>query len=350
MTRHLEATANTGSNFYEEWLGHWEESEHRRATTRRAIDAEELNWVETRQDAETAELISGRTGFATWGTVTLISRIPVGAKSGEHRHGEEAVYIISGRGCSVVDGRRYDWEEGACLLIPFGAAHQHFNLGDEPVTYLSCMSPDLEHFLGLNRTEQLQDRGPLGDGPDPSLPVGTHDDNGNRVVLALADTINLTGDDGTNGVPPSPGGAPLVIDGIKGMQRFSTVHHHRVLRMMRIGTDVNGFAPRSVEISGLLIEEPHTAGGDHSHMEAHLYILEGEGYSVVDGVRYPWKAGTAIHIPGPQSRHQHFNTGDGPSTMVRIAFGIRYLFEEIAKPAFPYLYFAGKRQLEAQDL
>jgi quercetin dioxygenase-like cupin family protein len=334
--------------FYDEWLGYWNESQQRRAASRRVIHREDLSWVETRQDAACAELISHRTGFANWGTVTLLARIPVSAKTGRHQHGEEAIYIVSGRGCSVVDGRRYDWAEGSCLLIPFGAVHQHYNLGDEPVEYLSCMTPELDHFLGLSRTEQLEDHGPLGDGPDLALPVGTHDEKGRRVVLPLEHTITLTGVDNTSGVPPATG-EPLVIGDFQGMQRFSTVHHHRVQRMMRIGTDINDFEPKAVEISGLLVEEPRTAGGDHAHMEAHLYVLEGEGYTVVDGVRYPWRAGSAVHIPGPQSRHQHFNTGDGPSKMVRIAFGVRYLLEQVAKPAFPYLYFAGKRQLEPQD-
>jgi quercetin dioxygenase-like cupin family protein len=334
--------------FYDEWLGYWDQSQQRRAVSRRVIHSEELGWVETRQDASCAELISHRTGFANWGTVTMIARIPVGMRTGRHRHGEEAIFIVSGRGCSVVDGRRYDWEVGACLHIPFGSVHQHFNLGDEPVEYLSCMTPELDHFLGLNRTEQLEDCGPLGDGPDPSLPVGTHDEYGRRVVLALKDAILLTGVDSANGAPPVEGES-LVIGDIEGMQKFSTVHHHRVLRMMRIGTDINGFEPKAVEISGLLVEEPRTVGGDHAHMEAHLYVLEGEGYTLVDGVRYPWKAGSAVHIPGPQSRHQHFNTSDGPSKMVRVAFGIRYLLEQVAKPEFPYLYFAGKRQLEPRD-
>jgi quercetin dioxygenase-like cupin family protein len=338
----------TDGTFYDEWLGAWDESERMRAQARRVISAEELDGVATPQDAWTAELISRRTGFATWGTVTLVAEIPVGAKTGLHRHGEEAVHIVSGRGCTVMDGRRYPWEAGATLLIPFGAAHQHFNLGDEPVRYLSCMTPDLERFLGIARTEQLEERGPIGSGPPAGLVEATHDEDGRRVVLPAGDAVEVTAPEGGRGVPPPPGEA-LVIGDFEGMQRFSTVHHHRVRRFMRIGTDLNDFAPTTVEISGLLIEEPGTAGGDHAHMEAHLYVLQGEGYTVIDGVRHPWRAGSAIQIPGPQSRHQHFNTGDGPSVMVRIAFGVRYMYERAARRSFPYLYFAGKRPLLAGD-
>ena len=33
-------------------------------------------------------------------------------------------------------------------------------------------------------------------------------------------------------------------------------------------------------------------------MEAHLYVLDGTGYSVIDGETIEWKPGTAIHIQG----------------------------------------------------
>ena len=348
-----EAPEGSAATFYDEWLGHWEAAQQRRAASRRVIHAEELSYVSTRHDARTAELISSRTGFATWGTVTLVSEIPVGSATGMHRRGEEALYIIAGTGCSVVEGRRYPWTAGSALHLPFGAARQHYNLGSEPVRYLSCTTPDLDHFLGLHRLEQLADRGPH-DGPPADLPEGTHDESGTRVVLPLEDATIIGGDGQGDGDGEGEGsrfdGAPVAIDGIEGMMRLSTTHHHRVVRIMLIGTDLHEFSPRAVEISGLLVEEPGTAGGDHAHMEAHLYVLDGEGYSVIDGERYDWKAGSAVHIPGPQTRHQHFNTGPNGSSMVRIAFGIRYLYEKIAQPAFPYLYFSGKRRLDAAEL
>lgn len=336
--------------FYDEWLGYWDAAEQRRASARRSIHAEDVAFVATRQDSAAAELISARTGFATWGTATLISEIPVGQKTGTHRHGEEAMYVLSGQGCSVIDSRIYRWKAGSVLHIAFGAAHQHYNLGTEPVRYLSCMTPELDHFLGLNRTEQLEDRGPHDGLPPADLPEATHDGRGQRVVLPLEDAMTIgAGLAGDEDVPVLTG-EPMEIDGIAGMMRLSTTHHHRVIRMMRIGTGLHDFQPKAVEISGLLVEEPRTAGGDHAHMEAHLYVTSGEGYTVIDGVRHEWRAGSAIHIPGPQSRHQHFNTGPDGSSMVRIAFGIRYLYEQIAKPVFPYLYFAGKRSLTAGDV
>ena len=52
--------------------------------------------------------------------------------SGKHRHqGGLVIYVIEGRGYSIVDGERKDWEAGDLLLLPIkpeGVVHQHFNL------------------------------------------------------------------------------------------------------------------------------------------------------------------------------------------------------------------------------
>ncbi|GGG02022.1 cupin domain-containing protein [Paenibacillus abyssi] len=52
-------------------------------------------------------------------------------QSGKHRHqGGLVLFILEGRGWSVVDGIRYDWEEGDLVPLPLkpgGVEHQHFN-------------------------------------------------------------------------------------------------------------------------------------------------------------------------------------------------------------------------------
>jgi hypothetical protein len=52
--------------------------------------------------------------------------------SGKHVHqGGFIIYIIEGKGYSMVDGQRVDWEGGDLFLLPIkkgGIEHQHFNL------------------------------------------------------------------------------------------------------------------------------------------------------------------------------------------------------------------------------
>jgi gentisate 1,2-dioxygenase len=54
--------------------------------------------------------------------------------------------------------------------------------------------------------------------------------------------------------------------------------------------------------------KPDSHDRKHRHYyETLLFILEGSGYSIIEGERVEWEAGDALHIP-PWSWHQHFNT------------------------------------------
>lgn len=54
--------------------------------------------------------------------------------------------------------------------------------------------------------------------------------------------------------------------------------------------------------------DPSSNDRKHRHSyETILFVLEGSGYSVVEGDRVEWEAGDALHIP-PWAWHQHFNT------------------------------------------
>jgi hypothetical protein len=63
-------------------------------------------------------------------------------RSGRHRHkGGLVIFILNGRGYSVYDGERHDWEAGDLLLLPMtpgGIEHQHFNLDpDDPAEWIA---------------------------------------------------------------------------------------------------------------------------------------------------------------------------------------------------------------------
>ena len=63
-------------------------------------------------------------------------------RSGKHRHqGGLVLYVIAGKGYTVCDGQRLDWERGDLILLPIqpgGVEHQHFNLnGDTPSFWMA---------------------------------------------------------------------------------------------------------------------------------------------------------------------------------------------------------------------
>lgn len=58
-------------------------------------------------------------------------KLDIRTHSGRHRHqGGLVIYVINGKGYSIVNGERIDWQKGDLLLLPIkpdGVEHQHFN-------------------------------------------------------------------------------------------------------------------------------------------------------------------------------------------------------------------------------
>lgn len=335
------------ANFYDTWLGFWEESLQAKKQARVVIHEEELEWVETPQDYRIALLAAPENGFRTWGSEAMVAEIPPGCHTGKHAHGEEGIYIVEGEGFSVINGVKYQWAKGSVIWIPFGAEHQHFNTGTETVRYFSTMCLHLEHFVGLGKLDQLEVKGFTDTPVEAPLSVNGFDDKGRRIVLRLeeAPPISYGMEGESHEIQPEPG-QPKIIDWDLPQDHPSNPMrggHRDWVRLYMDREGKNGFKNRELELSNVMGDLPGRHGGKHAHMEAMLYILEGEGYTVVDGVKVPWKKGSLLHVQGPQTEHQHFNTGTVPTAMLRFAPGIRFaFFQSIAKERFPYLWYSGR--------
>ncbi len=325
------------TSFYDEWLGLWDIEQEERSRARTYIHEEDLEWVRTKQDYRVALVCARENGFATTG-VAMLAEIPAGWHTGRHSHGEEAIFIIEGTGFSVIDGTRYDWENGSCLFIPYGSIHQHFNPGEKQVRYFSAMALPLERFVGLAKLMQHEEAGetPLGEPKDiEHAKSDIHPEYG-RIVLKLKDAPVFEAKD-------YAASKAKQTDEYRATQakemRTPGQPGHRARSTILMQPE-NDFRAREVEITNILHDLPGGHSGKHSHMEALLYVLEGEGYSIINGERLDWKQGTFLHITGPQTVHQHWNTGKIESKQLRIHYGIRSQFyQKLAGRVFPYQYY-----------
>ncbi|MBI4330331.1 MAG: cupin domain-containing protein [Chloroflexi bacterium] len=89
----------------------------------------------------------------------FINRIKV--HSGKHVHqGGLALYVLAGKGYTVVDGVRYDWEEDDLILLPIkpgGVEHQHFNAEpDKPSEWIAFIFNPMQE-AAAHRMEQKED-------------------------------------------------------------------------------------------------------------------------------------------------------------------------------------------------
>jgi mannose-6-phosphate isomerase-like protein (cupin superfamily) len=69
--------------------------------------------------------------------------IPVGGATSEHYHvlTEELYLVTAGEGRLIIDGEERLIGEGDCALIPPGARHKLFNVGDGPLRIVCACSP-----------------------------------------------------------------------------------------------------------------------------------------------------------------------------------------------------------------
>jgi uncharacterized cupin superfamily protein len=348
--------------FYRDWLA--ASARNAEAVERSPIVARgaDLTFVETPNEHRIAMLIGEAVGFPTNGTNLCRVDVPAGAHTGRHRHGEEAIHVLSGEGAILVGERRYDLRAGTTIHVPYQEDHQVWNLGDDVLSYLSASTIDLDLFVRLGRLEQLEEKGEHRNAAAvAALPAedGQLDALGRRIALHLEDApleaekhrksqaaheaaLARDGRGHGHGGHEAHGGhdghgrdASAAAAGTAAPARLiKSTHPHRhgaVYILMGGGesaSDVrNGFTAVSAAMTQIFEEVPHSSSHCHSHTEAVLYALEGVGYSEIDGVRYDWAAGDAVQIPPKMTRHEHFNPSDGRTRTLRIEYGIRYFYE-----------------------
>lgn len=79
--------------------------------------------------------------------------------SGKHVHqGGIVLFILRGKGTTVVDRVPFDWSEGDLILLPYkkgGVEHQHFNRDNQPSRWLAMRSLPIAEMTG-NFLEQKE--------------------------------------------------------------------------------------------------------------------------------------------------------------------------------------------------
>jgi quercetin dioxygenase-like cupin family protein len=79
-----------------------------------------------------------------------IGGLDPGQSTNRHRHTYETIiFVIEGKGYTMVEDRRVDWEAGDAIYVPVWAWHQHFNLSStESCRYIASENAPLLQNLG----------------------------------------------------------------------------------------------------------------------------------------------------------------------------------------------------------
>lgn len=129
----------------------------RRAEGTVVIRGKDLEWYQSRQSLARFYLWEAnwdKLGAPPW----RVFIHDIKSHSGCHKHqGGLAILVLKGKGYTVVDGTRYDWEEGDCVLLPVkpgGVEHQHFNLDPQnPALWLALIYTPLVDQVNIGMTQ-----------------------------------------------------------------------------------------------------------------------------------------------------------------------------------------------------
>lgn len=140
----------------------------RQRTTRRGgkviARGDELPWEHNRQGKMKWYMHPTMTENCLNTLVFYVQELPPGGRSGKQKsQGGQAGVVWEGRGYTLVDGVRHDWEKHDVFNFPVrteGIVVQHVNLDPERPALLAFVEPNTYEALGVDRGcgfEQIED-------------------------------------------------------------------------------------------------------------------------------------------------------------------------------------------------
>jgi quercetin dioxygenase-like cupin family protein len=133
-----------------------------RARPRRGADPDWVHRQVAGGSAEAAALQRGDTVFAVRLPghsidLTLGELAPTAATRHRRHACESLVYILRGRGHTVLEGTRLDWQAGDAIYIRPWAWHRHVAADDTGVQYLTATNLPLLRAIGLTLLGEERD-------------------------------------------------------------------------------------------------------------------------------------------------------------------------------------------------
>jgi len=255
--------------------------------------------------------VNGREDFVS----VFVYDLPPGGSSSPQRHlYEEVVYVLTGRGSTVVEAsdgtrRSFEWGPKSLFALPLNARYRFFNSsGTERARLASgnncCMMINLFHndAFVFDNPFAFPDR--------------------------LGSANNFEGQG--NLIPGASGRNVWETNFIADVSRFELKTWNErgggSSTMMFVLADGTMHAHTS-EMPVGTYKKAHRHGAD-----AHVFAVNGHGYSLLwyegekDFVRVDWQHGV-VFVPPDQMYHQHFNTSGEPSRYLAILLGsLKYPF------------------------
>jgi quercetin dioxygenase-like cupin family protein len=237
-----------------------------------------------------------------------------------HRHTVEAViHWLRGKGYSVVDGKRYDWEAGDFICVPMFAWHLHVVLSEEPALHIASTTGPLSMGIGTAVYEDdrfpeywvyaqqgedaLKTLIPAGAEENAAAPAGSGPapKNGSTSGRLYAEEVAFASEEEIRRRE-----SKVLVRGRDLRLEPTAMGHVAYVVDPRIGFHAKTLGTLVAEVP------PGKRSGAHRHFYDEIdYVLAGHGRAIVADKTYEIKKGDALAIP-TFAWHQYFNDGDEP--------------------------------------
>jgi quercetin dioxygenase-like cupin family protein len=126
-----------------------EADRRRRQAGRKFIKSEDvkLQWEEE-NGIWIGGLVSQELGFDNRVIEVDCHIYPPHSHSCTHKHNEAIIFVLRGKGYSILDDERIDWEPGDTLYVGQGVWHQHHVTSEEPAMVIAIKPLPLQEYLG----------------------------------------------------------------------------------------------------------------------------------------------------------------------------------------------------------
>jgi len=316
-----EAIENTP---YEELIKYYHDWVERQKSGKLVIRFDELEYQKTRQGFIKYYLgpLIKEPALNTWAVFEhLIKR-----QSGRHSHqGGIIIYVIEGEGATEVNGEILDWQAGDLLLLPIqpgGCTHQHWNKDHTKTCRWIAFRDMLIAPYIANSIDQVSVTPDMaGDITTQSSGKHTHSDW--KTTVPDEHIASITHPDQLASVN--------MFDKLVELRDLQCSRQEKATWMIRgdeLPWELNAHGKMQwylhpyITYSAVqtnMFYRQEIPVGSRSGLQRHsgdivFYILQGQGYTEIDGVRYQWKKNDVMTLPlfANGLTYRHVNSGSEP--------------------------------------
>jgi quercetin dioxygenase-like cupin family protein len=316
------------NSLYERLVKYYQNWNERQKNGKLVVRFEDAEYQESRQGLVKFYLspLINDTALNTWGVFEQLIR----RQSGRHNHqGGIIIYVIEGEGATEINGEVLDWKAGDLLLLPIqpgGCSHQHWNKdASKGCRWIAFRDMLVAPYIA-NSIDQLSETPDL-DGVSTTSILGSRNKNEWKTQVHGDQVDLITHPDQLNTVNMFD----KLIE-LRNLQRTRLQQGTWLIRGEELPWELNEhgkmqwylhpcIAYSSVQTN--IFYKQEIPVGSRSGLQKHggdivFYILQGEGYTEVNGVKHHWKKNDVMTLPlFPEGVvYRHVNTGSEPIVFI----------------------------------